>query len=264
MTYNTEGIILHYRDVGEFDRIYTVLSAEHGEIDGWAQGIRKPKSKLVAHLQPLYFCDFMFARGRRFDRIAQVRVLNRFPALWSDLEKMARAMYAASLVDQVLRPGTKERGVFGLLMDVLNIMHNAPPPPLNLRGEDAIDDILTIFSLKLLRKTGFSPELHFCVLCKKEVEGLSRLFDAVRGGVLCSACFINASVEAFPVSSITLETLETGLVSPLARLEMPDAISRELARISSAMMSAHFGDPPKAWSFIEGLAREPLYAGAIA
>src|SRR3990167_702958 len=97
MTYNTEGIILRYRDVGEFDRIYTVLSAEHGKIDAWAQGVRKPKSKLVAHLQPLYFCDFMFARGRRFDRIAQVRIINRFPELWADLGKLSKAVYAASL-----------------------------------------------------------------------------------------------------------------------------------------------------------------------
>ncbi len=126
MTYNTEGIILRYRDIGEFDRIYTVLSAEHGKIDGWAQGIRKPKSKLVSHLQPLYFCDFMFARGRRFDRIAQVRVLNRFPAVWNDLGKMAHAMYAASLVDQVLRPGTKEKAVFALLLSVFELIHNAP------------------------------------------------------------------------------------------------------------------------------------------
>ena len=70
MTYNTEGIILKYRDIGEYDRIYTILTAEHGKIETWAQGVRKPKSKLVAHLQPLYLGDFMFARGRRFDRVA--------------------------------------------------------------------------------------------------------------------------------------------------------------------------------------------------
>ena len=107
MTYNTEGIILKYRDIGEFDRIYSILTQDHGKVDAWAQGVRKAQSKLVAHLQPLYLCDFMFARGRRFDRIAQVRVLNRWPAIWSDLEKIGEATYAVSLVDLVLRPGTK-------------------------------------------------------------------------------------------------------------------------------------------------------------
>src|SRR3990167_5341648 len=99
MTYNTDGIILKYRDIGEHERIYTVLTSEHGKIEGWAQGVRKPQSKLVAHLQPLYLCDIMFARGRRFDRIAQLQIVNRFPKLWEDLEMLSKAVYTASLVD---------------------------------------------------------------------------------------------------------------------------------------------------------------------
>ena len=242
MTYNTTGIILRYRDVGEFDRIYTVLSAEHGKIDGWAQGIRKPKSKLVSHLQPLYFCDFMFARGRRFDRIAQVRVLNRFSELWNDLQKMSHAMYAASLVDQVLRPGTKEKAVFALLEDVLKVI-----------SDGGGNGTLTMFSFKLLRETGFSPELRNCVFCKKEVSGLSRAFDAVRGGVICGACAVQG--QSFSVSSLTLETLETILTSPLAHLEMPDMISRELEKIARSMIEAHFGEEPRARMFLDGIAR---------
>src|SRR3989338_4489150 len=157
MTYNTHGIILKYRDIGEHERIYSILTAEHVKIEGWAQGVRKPQGKLVAHLQPLYLCDIMFARGRRFDRIAQVRVVNRFPAIWSDLGKMGEATYCASLIDLVLRPGTREGKVFELLLTVLELIHNAPhpslregraQPPLYLRGGGG--GVIIFFVLKFV------------------------------------------------------------------------------------------------------------------
>ena len=248
MTYNTEGIILKYRDIGEYDRIYTVLTVEHGKIEAWAQGVRKPKSKLVAHLQPLYFCDFMFARGRRFDRVAQVKVLNRFPDLWADLEKLSQASYAVSLVDLVLRPGTKEHAVFDILRTTMTLLE---------QGDGSLG---MLFSLKLLRVTGFSPELHHCVLCKKIVEGLSRPFNAMRGGVMCVDCVAKEGSESFPVSSLTLDTLELILDSPLSRLEMPETVRRELATIAEAMVIAHFGEEPRSRRFIDLFAQEPLYA----
>lgn len=270
MTYNTHGIILKYRDIGEYDRIYSVITRDHGKVEGWAQGVRKPQSKLVAHLQPLYLCDFMFARGRRFDRIAQVQVLDRQAQAWSDLDTMGQAVYASALVDMVLRPGTKEKGVFELLVALLEL-HNSPQPSLNLR-EGAVNGsplrlrgdrgVTTIFSLKLLKDSGFAPELRNCVACKKEVQGLSKPFDAVRGGVLCNDCFMGAAEHAFPVSSLTIEALEMILTSPLASLEMPELIRQELTQIARAMISAHFGEEPKARYFVDAIAKERLYAGA--
>lgn len=249
MTYNTEGIILKYRDIGEFDRIYSILTFDHGKVDGWAQGIRKPQSKLVSHLQPLYLCDLMIARGRRFDRIAQVSVKNRFAELWEDLEKLSKATYVAALVDLVLRPGTKEHAIYGLFLETLELFKS---------GDGALE---VLFSLKLLKESGFLPELRHCVLCKEKVEGLSRHFDAIRGGVLCQDCFIKAGPAAFSVSSLTLDTLGDILDSELSRLEMPEQIRRELTTVSDRMVEAHFGELPRSRAFIDFLAKQPLAMG---
>lgn len=246
MTYNTQGIILSYRDIGEYDRIYNILTSDHGKIDAWAQGVRKAKSKLVAHLQPLYLCDFMFARGRRFDRIAQVYIQDRYAGLWSDLEKLSKATYAASLTELVLRPGTKERAIFELLRTVLSLLE---------KGDGALE---AMFALKLLKETGFAPELNFCVACKTRVEGLTRKFDAIRGGVLCQNCFSKSGAEAFSVSSLTLETIETVLTNPLAGLEIPKTLLLEMRALINAMIVAHFGEEPKARVFMEKLARVQL------
>lgn len=270
MTYNTEGIILRYRDIGEYDRIYSILTSDHGKVEAWAQGVRKPQSKLVAHLQPLYLCDLMFARGRRFDRVAQVRVANRFPQLWADLEKLSKGVYAASLADIILRPGTRERSVFELLLSTLTLLE---------KGDGALE---LIFSIKLLRESGFSPELKNCVLCKKEAVGLGRYFDAIRGGVLCNDCVTrhpeasaegsrtfleardsslptvaqNDNAPTFQVSSLTLETMETILNSPLASLELPETVRQELQHIADAMIEMHFGQESKARYFMDYFAKE--------
>lgn len=248
MTYNTTGIILSYRDIGEYDRIYSILTYDHGKVDAWAQGVRKPKSKLCGHLQPLYLCDFMFARGRRFDRIAQVCIQNRYAALWLDLEKLSKAVYVASLTELVLRPGTKEQMVFELLRIALSLLE---------KGNGALE---AMFALKLLKEAGFAPELNFCVLCKTRAEGLMRQFDAIRGGVLCSNCFLKVGAEAMPISSLTLETMETILTNPLMCLEIPRTLLVEMRGIVNAMIKAHFGEEPKARIFMDGIGNE-LYAG---
>ena len=241
MTYNTLGIVLNYRDFGEFDRIYSILTRDHGKVDAWAQGIRKSKSKLVAHLQPLYLCDFMFAKGRRLDRVAQVVVKNRYASLWSDLGKMSKAIYSTSLVELILRQGTKERMIFELLQTVMNLLE---------KGDGALE---TMFALKLLKEAGFSPELNFCVLCKKRTEGITRSFDAIRGGVLCSDCYIKSGSEALPVSSLTIETIESILTNPLTILEMPGTLIVEMKKVVNSMVSAHFGEDPKSRVFMDSL-----------
>ncbi|KKU13271.1 MAG: repair protein RecO protein [Parcubacteria group bacterium GW2011_GWC2_45_7] len=244
MTYNTDGIILKYRDIGEYERIYTILTRDHGKIEAWGQGVRKPQSKLSPHLQSLYLCDFMLARGRRFDRVAQVKVKNYFSELWADLQKLSRAVYAAALVDLVLRPGTKEKTIFELFHGTLNLL------------EQNTGAIEVVFSLKLLKDTGFTPQLHNCVMCKKTVEGISRPFEAVKGGVLCEDCFRQFGAESFPVSSITVDVLEALFGAPLSAPEMPSPVQKELSDIAATMIQAHFGEMPKAQYFMVSLTQE--------
>ena len=81
------------------------------------------------------------------------------------------------------------------------------------------------------------------------------------GGGVCEIC-VAAQGQSFEeglslrVSSLTLDTLDTILVSPLSHLEMPEAVTREITIVAEAMIRAHFGEEPKARYFMDGLIKE--------
>ena len=51
--YSTEGIILHRRNFGEADTIFTVFSPTEGKFEAVAKGVRKARSHMRGHLEPL-------------------------------------------------------------------------------------------------------------------------------------------------------------------------------------------------------------------
>src|SRR6185295_3537772 len=60
--YNVEGVILRRRNIGEADSIFTVLSPYAGKFDAVARGVRKPRSRMRGHLEPLTRCRLLLAR----------------------------------------------------------------------------------------------------------------------------------------------------------------------------------------------------------
>lgn len=73
--YETEGLIINYRNLGEANRLYQILTNEFGLINVLAQGVRLDKSKLRSHLQNFSFVGLVLVRGREFWRVVGVNDL---------------------------------------------------------------------------------------------------------------------------------------------------------------------------------------------
>lgn len=81
--YETEGLIINQRNLGEANRLYQVLTNDFGLISVLAQGVRLDKSKLRPHLQNFSFVKFVLVRGREFWRVVGVSDLD-FPRKWPE------------------------------------------------------------------------------------------------------------------------------------------------------------------------------------
>ena len=98
--YKTEAIVLKRRAQGEADSIFTLYTPNLGKIRVVARGVRKPKSKLGGHLEPLTRSALVLAKGQNLDIITQVQTIEPFLPLRDDLWRTGCALYAAELVDQ--------------------------------------------------------------------------------------------------------------------------------------------------------------------
>src|SRR5919108_6185616 len=72
-TYRDRAVVLRKLDYGEADRIFTLLTANHGKVGAIAKGVRRPESRLGPALELYSHVDVLLAKGRgELDVVAQV------------------------------------------------------------------------------------------------------------------------------------------------------------------------------------------------
>ncbi len=176
-TYNTEGVVLRRRNIGEADSIFTVFSPTEGKFDAVARGVRKAKSRMRGHLEPLTRTQMHLAQGRSLDVFTQAETIAAYRAVRDDLDRLTLALYCCELVDRF----TVDRAVQPRLYDLLLEL---------LEGLDA-DAPLTAaryFELQILALTGYELQVGGCAICGARLPETEALFSASAGGLVCDGC----------------------------------------------------------------------------
>ena len=207
-TYNTEGIILRRRNLGEADSIFTVFAEHEGKFDAIAKGVRKSKSRMRGHLEPLTRTRMLIARGRSLDVFTQAETVTAYRALREDLERGAAAMYCAELVDRFTAEHMEHPGLYGLILEVLDALEAGAPA-----------QVVRYFELQLLAHMGYEVHLDTCAVCGSKLEPEDALLSPSAGGLVCYGCRAVAgsgrvmSVRAIKVMrfarTATIETFAT-------------------------------------------------------
>src|SRR3977135_3661244 len=99
-SYRDSAVVLRKLDYGESDRIYTLLTREHGKVGALARGVRRPTSRLAAALPLFSLVDRELPRGPTRDVVAQAARLPG-PRIEADVERTAHASLIAELADRV-------------------------------------------------------------------------------------------------------------------------------------------------------------------
>src|SRR5215216_5491190 len=96
--YRTDAVVLSRLDFGEADRILTVYTPHLGKVGIIAKGARKPKSRLLPHLEYFTRSRLMLAKGRDLDVVTGAETLDAHLALREDLDAYAHASHCAELL----------------------------------------------------------------------------------------------------------------------------------------------------------------------
>lgn len=244
MTYSDTGIILKRRDFGEADRLYSIYTREHGKIEAIAQGARKIRSKLAAHLEPLTFGEFMFANGRRIERLIQARAQESFSVLKNNLPRLGQANFIADVLDNLTKQGVRDWRVFNLLQESLVL----------LNGQAETTGLEQCFVIKLLQLLGFELILDHCVGCKKELAPSSVVtINPLKGGVLCANCRMVDDLNNVSMSPDALEIMRRIFTErEFVKIAYPsDQVYHELKEVADIYLQNHWGLVPKSKKFLE-------------
>jgi len=173
---NDQGIVLRGYPFGESHRVVVLLSPNHGKLRTVAKGVRKTKSRFGGRLEPLTHVDIILYEGKNLDTITQVSIINAFPRLRNDLDRVIAAGTMVEVVDAVVQENEPSQRMFLLLQRGLTVLDHGPPHP----------DLVTSFLLKASAIIGVAPALDRCAGCG--ATGQLRRFSFAAGGSLCEEC----------------------------------------------------------------------------
>ena len=171
-----QGIVLRTYPFGEADRVVVLLSPNTGKVRTVAKGVRRTKSRFGGRLEPFTHVDLIVYEGRNLDTITQVAIIDGFPHLREDLDRVVAAGTMLEVADAVAQEREPSRRLFLLLHRGLKALDAAPAHP----------DLVTSYLLKAAAVVGVAPALEDCAGCGRS-EGLTR-FSFSAGGVLCESC----------------------------------------------------------------------------
>src|SRR5919204_402317 len=115
--YSTPAIVLRQRKLGDADKILTLYTANLGKIEAVAKGVRKARSRLAGHVEPLSQATFLLAKGKTLDVVTQVQTIEPFQALRDDLDRLSRGLYACELLEKFTEPREPHFDLYRLLLD---------------------------------------------------------------------------------------------------------------------------------------------------
>jgi DNA repair protein RecO (recombination protein O) len=229
--YPTPAIVIGRLNLGEADRILTLLTPDYGKLRVSIRGVRKIKSRLAGHVELFSQTTLMLAKGKNLDVVTSAEMVRSVDGLLDRPERLDLAYLMATMFDRLSLEGEAQPELYALADEFLLALDGEADPRLLELG----------LKLRLLATLGYQPELNHCVICHRSDASSRYYLSPERGGLVDETCGV-AGGYRFDQKAIKLWRL--AVTVPLVRLSEIDGAS-DLARDSLDLCDQfyeyHFG-----------------------
>lgn len=220
--YKTEAIVLRRANLGEADRIVTLFTREYGRLSVVAKGARKPKSRFAGRLELFTHLHGLLAQGRTLDVVSQLDVIDPFPAIRADLERMSVASFVVEVTDRATPEREPQPAVFAVLRQALTVVASGDA---ELAGY--------WYAAQILSLSGYGPVTDRCVICGRPAR-TGAVFSLGLGGSLCAADRAR-DPEAIAASAVALAALGFLREMPVAALGRVTLAPKQRAEVGGLL-----------------------------
>ena len=205
-TTKISGVVLKESNMGDFDKMLTILTPNFGKISCVAKGARRPRSALLAGSQIFCFGEYLMYKGTNTYHINSVEPIEVFYNIRTDLDKLKYAVHINKIVQEVTGENQNCFNIMQLLLNTLYVISET---------DKDLDLVLSIFKLRLLSILGFRPNVNECVNCKGKE---SLIYFSLRdNGVKCSACG-KQDKSSITISESTYNAIKYTITAPPKKL----------------------------------------------
>lgn len=204
-TIKTKGIVIAEHNMGDFDKMLTILTPGMGKISCAAKGARRQKSSLLAGSQLLCFGEYILYKGTNTYNINSCDIIEVFYNIRTDLDKLKYASHITKMISDVT---TENQNTYKILQLYLNTLYMIS------ETEKDRDLILSIFKIKLMCILGFTPNVQKCINCNSEKINY---FSLKESSVKCANCG-KQDTSCIEISQATALALKYIVLAPPKKL----------------------------------------------
>ena len=202
----TKGIIIAENNLGDFDKMLTMLTPGLGKISCVAKGARRPKSALLGGTQLFCFGEYVMFSGTNTYHINSCETIEIFYKIRTDLDKLKYAIHIDKIIQDVTQENQNSYKILQLFLNTLYIISET--------NKD-LEFILSIFKFRLLSLLGFFPQIEKCLVCG-EHENLN-FFSIQQNGFKCRTCG-KQDTSAISINESTKNAIKYTFYSPPKKL----------------------------------------------
>jgi len=238
----TLALVLNKQNIGETDRILTLLSPTLGKKRVIVRAVRRPLSRLAGHLDTLMLSQLILTDDPDLPKVTSAQLIEPFVEVRQNLEKSSRAQIVSRLVERVTVEDISERSIFRLTVAALTRLDQGSRWPATWLA----------FLFGLAGQLGVRPPVAACHQCAKPLCE-DCIWNKEERCFYCSVCAnkpIGIHVEANEIK--LLQLLERQPFTMIERIDIPDPIALTIEQILLEEITQWLNKP---WQSYAGLAR---------
>ncbi|MBE0571935.1 MAG: DNA repair protein RecO [Ignavibacteriaceae bacterium] len=176
----TEAIVLSKMNYGDTSSIASLFTEEFGKISVIVKGARSPKSKYGKIVDQLNYLSIVLYKkeSREIQLLSGADIIEHYPSLKNDLDKLRYAYGVAELVKNLLAEHEVNKRIFRGIVKILSIINSGAEKPEITFGR---------FFIFLLKETGYEIQVNSCAICGK-IKFDSNLYYNFDKGLICGEC----------------------------------------------------------------------------
>ena len=205
-TIKVKGIILSENNMGDYDKMLTILTPNFGKISCSAKGARRPKSALLAGTQLFCFGDYLLYQGTSTYHMNSCELIEVFYKIRTDLDKLKYAIHINKIIQDVT---DENENCYNILQLYLNTLYM-----LSETDKDK-ELVVSIFKFRLLSILGFMPRVRACVNCKEKEQ--LQYFSIRDNGFKCEPCSRQDKSSLY-MSESTKNAIKYTITAPAKKL----------------------------------------------
>lgn len=235
------GIVIKEVNTGDADKIVTLFTKNHGKVQAFAKGARRPKSPLAACTQIFCYSDFILFKGKEMYNISSGDIVETFYNVRNDIETLTYCAHITEIVGDVVQEEQPSSRLLQLYLNTLHVMSKGGKSPVLL---------VRTFELRMLAILGYTPYVKACSDCGN-IEDIVA-FSYSKCGLICKNC-LSLEKDLIMLSQGAVRALHHIIYAPIKILfsfEVSDSVLNELSRLSTRYLSDRLDKKYKKLDFL--------------